>query len=296
MKKVFALLLVLFFFSCEEIFKDAPGNPDNPPQERPDEGEEVFDGFPLGSTGPAGGIIFYDHVLETGEEHPDGWRYLESAPLSFAHTLKTTPSVHLMGENISIVPFEPWKQMLPRTLIYSNLLLESGIGRGKISTQFMKDSFPDRQNHYSHSIPATRTFPAQYIYVSRNHKVLAQEVMNLAFEHNNEIFQDWFIPSKDEMQALWMNVFSDGSEENQGLGLLKEGLPEEVRELMITGKNLYTSTICTEDKYKAHVLYVRHYESETSSSYTQWRELRRVHYQNNSWGMGSYFTWPIRSF
>ena len=44
--------------------------------------------YQIGGVGPAGGFIFYDHLDDQGSLHPDGWRYLEAAPVGTEWTEK----------------------------------------------------------------------------------------------------------------------------------------------------------------------------------------------------------------
>ncbi|MDZ7795196.1 MAG: DUF1566 domain-containing protein [Spirochaetia bacterium] len=46
----------------------------------------------------------------------------------------------------------------------------------------------------------------------------AQLCDGLKHEHEGTTYKDWFLPSKDELYAIWDNIVDDGSGSNSGVG------------------------------------------------------------------------------
>jgi hypothetical protein len=105
--------------------------------------------YKIGDAGPAGGLIFYDKVNNSG-----GWRYMEAAPASTEGKLKwLTNAVNVDGT-------------------------KTEVGTGKQNTQNITSDF-------SKGVPEA-----------------ALHCVELEYEG----FQDWFLPSKDELNLMYINL------------------------------------------------------------------------------------------
>ena len=125
---------------------------------------------PIGATGPAGGIVFYDK-----EEYTGGWRYLETAPASTE------------WRNIEWGDFG--------TEIGGDAQL-TDIGDGRAATDAIVDHMTGKG--------ITNT--------------AAQLCDELEHEHEGTTYVDWFLPSHNELHAVWNNIVDDGEGNNSGVG------------------------------------------------------------------------------
>ena len=157
----------------------------------------------IGSTGPAGGVIFYDKG-----EFSDGWRYLEAAPADLV-SINGMPSVDKA---------DPWYDFGDSTLIfgyykksaYDNKGLYvngtatynekdctgTAIGTGKKNTELLVSAMGSSgylEEYYSISTETTAVYAA---------KLCSDLVYNGV--------DDWFLPSKDELNLMYANLHTQG--------------------------------------------------------------------------------------
>lgn len=124
--------------------------------------------YNIGDTGPAGGLIFY---VDLDDTYP-GWKYLEAAPVNWED-----------DDSDNIDPVYPW----------GGYGMDCGdtfttIGSGKANTLALID----------HTHDPTHTAALQIYYA------------NGIDGERREIggFSDWFLPSKDELTAMYNNLYS----------------------------------------------------------------------------------------
>ena len=136
--------------------------------------------------GPSGGYVFYDKG-----EYSDGWRYLEAAPADLK-LIDGVPSIDASCPGYSDgerwIRFGYYKKesgclYVNGTKEYSEQnCTRTGIGEGKRNTQLLVDAMGDTDGD---------GFP----YATRLCKTLV-------FEANGKTFDDWFLPSKDELNLI----------------------------------------------------------------------------------------------
>lgn len=153
----------------------------------------------IGSIGPAGGIVFYDKG-----SYVDGWRYLEAAPTDLGLE-RGKPSISgdsgskdfifgLNGEDDSDL-------FVNGTTTYNaSTCTGTKIGAGKRNTSLLVDAMKDSagvwvwdEHHY------------EDVYC-REKEYAAKLCLNLS--HNG--FNDWYLPSKDELSLIYTNLFQAG--------------------------------------------------------------------------------------
>jgi len=141
--------------------------------------------FGIGDIGPAGGIVFYDRG-----HRADGWRFLEAAPAHLTFTADWGALVRTGGgfPNFS----------------YSNVQGTSeGIGAGRRNTELIIE-------HTRNMRWSSLTAGPAHIYGAA--RLIA------GIEHNG--FNDWFLPSKDELNLMYENLAL------QGLGNFGSPIPQ----------------------------------------------------------------------
>ena len=159
--------------------------------------------FSLGDIGPAGGWVFYDKGY-----YSDGWRYLEAAPAD----LRVVEGVPTVDSNVS--------GYSNATTIYaygfyrttdngSNLFVNgtttydaanctgTAIETGKSNTQLLVNAMGSKP-YLSYS-GSTKTAS----YAARLCIVLTHTV-------NDVTYDDWFLPSRDELNLLYVNLYKVG--------------------------------------------------------------------------------------
>ena len=145
--------------------------------------------YAIGMTGPAGGYIFYDCDADNDSGNADGlissecgWRYLEAAP----EDLSTT------------YPFGYYR---PDGKTNTRVGTVERIGRGKSNTEALVSSMGD-EAYISASYDTTGSYAALECY-------------NYSIESEGKIYDDWFLPSKEELNLMYMNLCKKGLENFQ---------------------------------------------------------------------------------
>ena len=149
----------------------------------------------VGGAGPAGGIVFYDKGNYNG-----GWRYLEAAPADLRVVLGT-PSVDKS---------DPWYDLGSEEIIFGyyrmsydgdNLFVNgrgklnegTAIGRGKKNTELLVKAMGSSAYSTLHGSDKTAEYAA---------KLCSDLVFNG--------FDDWFLPSIDELNLMYENLKING--------------------------------------------------------------------------------------
>jgi hypothetical protein len=127
--------------------------------------------YKIGDRGPAGGIVFYDKGNNSG-----GWRYLEAAPV------ETEKQMHWAGW------YDGFDEKYHDSYTYKGFTHQAsgtgtGIGNGKRNTQLIIDNL----RHYDLWLPVH--YCSELMYGG---------------------FNDWFLPSKDELNLMYRNLAIKG--------------------------------------------------------------------------------------
>ena len=147
--------------------------------------------FNVGSTGPAGGFIIYDCDADNDTGNADGlissecgWRYLEAA---------SEPLVELYcfgySRNYSVGQNE-------------NIGTSTALGNGNTNTQTLVSAMGDKT--YTKKSGANKDLYA------------AKACADYSVVQNEVVYNDWFLPSKDELSILCENLKNIGLEMPQG--------------------------------------------------------------------------------
>ncbi len=164
-----------------------------------------YNSYSIGDTGPAGGYIVYDKGF-----YSDGWRYIEVAPYDLFQDEDGTLSV-LNADGESKFIFGNIRTASNGTNLYVNGTTEynlfncttTGVGAGKRNTELLVDSRKDVA--YGWSSGSDRTS----IYAAR----LCSE---LSYTYNGVFYDDWQLPSRDELNLLYNKLY------RRGIGNFKE--------------------------------------------------------------------------
>ena len=136
----------------------------------------IFSPISLGSKGPAGGIIFYDKG-----DYSDGWRFLEAAP---SDSPKLEFGYYWIREK-SLYPL-----YINNTRRYnSDDCTQTGIGKGLYNTLSLSIAMKQSSSTGDYVINYCETY---------------------RYENNGIIYDDWFIPSKDELNLMYKNLCKNG--------------------------------------------------------------------------------------
>ena len=174
MKKALLILCVLFII-CVAVYADD---------------------YKVGDEGPAGGIIFYDKG-----EFSDGWRYLEAAPadlvlLDGVPTIDLTFDFYYSDDYYQV--FGYYRKDASSNNMFVNGketlgtskasdLTVTAIGNGKRNTELLAKAMGDT---------------TYYTMGAKKVAYAAKLCYDLVFNG----FDDWFLPSKDELNLLYVNL------------------------------------------------------------------------------------------
>jgi uncharacterized repeat protein (TIGR02543 family) len=146
-------------------------------------------------TGPAGGLVFY----ENPNWESDGWRYLEAAPSGW-YTGDTDSQGAYSGNND---PFYQWGAVGDYYIVEPSAQ-DTSIGSGEINTYRIVNyhdtlwtRFPENGDYY--------IVPTNY-YEDNDGTVAAKVCYEYAIEVNGELFDDWFLPSRDELHEMYKHL------------------------------------------------------------------------------------------
>jgi uncharacterized repeat protein (TIGR02543 family) len=143
----------------------------------------------IGSTGPAGGIIFYDAgSIQTGTyKDSDGddvtyqWRYLEVAPEDIKDGTTTT------------FIFGWYRTSSQNIMVVEDTAVNSSIGAGRSNTRALVNAMKTTAYYYT-DVHAQETGTTEK-YAAR-----------LCDEYTYGGYDDWFLPSSGELIAIWKNL------------------------------------------------------------------------------------------
>lgn len=119
--------------------------------------------FNIGERGPAGGYVFYDNFKT--RKH-DGWRFLEMAPSSTEFEARAG-----------------WANMDINTQV--------GIGHGRRNTELIVAHIRLHNNN------------GRGLHATGRYRRVAWRADELVVTHDGTTFNDWFLPSRDELLAMY---------------------------------------------------------------------------------------------
>ena len=150
----------------------------------------------VGSEGPAGGFVFYDCDLDNENGNADGlvssecgWRFLEAAPEDVSAIFGYYRH-RSNGENLCVNGV---------TKYYKENCTRTDIGYGKRNTEMLVDAMGDETYDYKSGSDKTSNYAA---------KICADYSLNG--------YDDWFLPSKDELNLMFINLFANLDVEHRG--------------------------------------------------------------------------------
>lgn len=136
--------------------------------------------YAVGDEGPARGYIFYD-----AEDYSRGWRYLEAAPNGWSG--KQEDPRHIFGY------YKP-----------------NGSGKD-VRAIFTDTSGGSGKNNTAMLIAAMGDKAYQYDFGSQKDFYAAKVASDCSFTVDGEVFDDWFLPSKDELDLLYRALLKNNS-------------------------------------------------------------------------------------
>lgn len=162
--------------------------------------------YTTSSRGPAGGWVFYDKG-----EYSDGWRYLEVAPADL-RVVKGVPVVDSSIEGYSEAPSkyvfgfyrtEEGNLYVNDSIVYNeNNCTKMSICSGKENTRKLVDKMGDEAFLEPEGTDKTGDYAARLC-------------LNIVHTYKGVPFDDWFLPSADELK--WMDVLRIHGDPELGL-------------------------------------------------------------------------------
>jgi hypothetical protein len=149
--------------------------------------------YSVGDTGPSGGYVFYENPNYIA----DGWRYLEAAPYgwydgdpdSSGYSGDADPNFQWGAYDYAVDPSAT----------------ATAIGSGASNTANIVDfhdtlgsSYPEPGDYY--------TNPEEY-FINNDGTVAAKVCANYSLENEEVTYNDWFLPSKDELDLIYENLY-----------------------------------------------------------------------------------------
>ena len=159
-------------------------------------------GYPIGSIGPAGGIVFYDK----GDYANSNWRYLEASPSDLRILSDGTPCIdesnplYKYGDpNCIWGYYRPNPDAPISQVVTKGLYKKNAIGSGKKNTETIVSTigdyaFSNGDDDYSYETKGTTS-----IYAAK-----------LCWDLTYNGFSDWFLPSEEELKAIYNNLHLAG--------------------------------------------------------------------------------------
>ncbi|MBP5168727.1 MAG: DUF1566 domain-containing protein [Oscillospiraceae bacterium] len=168
--------------------------------------------YAVGDTGPAGGYIFYDCDADNDDTNdgagPDGlksaacgWRYLEAAA-TFIRIIDGLPTIDSTAEGFSAAnvwfQFGLYKQKADYPCLYVNGTTTfnaddctaTAVGSGEDNTRKLVSAMGEEAYLFNGS---KGTYAARLCYI-------------LSYTVGDVVYDDWFLPSKDELYHLVTNI------------------------------------------------------------------------------------------
>ena len=129
-----------------------------------------------GDRGPAGGLVFYDNG-----NNSCSWRYMEVSPVDVRHSYRS-------DERAQWSPFDLTEYLYDekKALKHIIFLTETGIGCGKKNTELIIDVLENKSG--------------------RINRFLTGNAAQLCGQYALNGYNDWFLPSKDELNELYKSV------------------------------------------------------------------------------------------
>lgn len=146
--------------------------------------------------GPSGGYVFYDRGEYTGGER--SWRYLEAAPADL-RLVNGVPTVDSTIAGYADGTYRFIFGYYRETSSGSNIFLSTntGIGEGFSNTDILVDKMQDAAYTMYYRTSTTSSYAARLC------NVLEHEV-------NGKPVIDWFLPSQDELNLMYENLYKNG--------------------------------------------------------------------------------------
>ena len=157
--------------------------------------------YAIGDTGPAGGIVFYDKGY-----YSEGWRYLEMAPSNLNNTIY---GIYRPTDNSN----------------YQFTGTGLGIGMGKTNTYMLVEMMG----------------ASAYYSKAKNGEKGDEYVAKLCMEYELNGYDDWFLPSRDEVIVMYSNLSAI-----DGLGSFNED-PNHL--VASSSENYYSTNAVANGKY-----------------------------------------------
>lgn len=173
--------------------------------------------YAVGGLGPAGGYIFYDCDADNTEEDPDGvdnllsticgWRFMEAAPADL-RVVDGVPTVDSSVNGYSNAEAEyifgyyrtsdnGENLYVDGTTTYSANCTETAIGSGIDNTQKLVAAMGDVAYSADSGSEKTSDYAARLCSA-------------LEYSKDGNTFTDWFLPSKDELNLVYVNLYLEG--------------------------------------------------------------------------------------
>ena len=167
--------------------------------------------YGVGEKGPTGGYIFYDCDADNDSGNADGlistecgWRFLEAAPADLV-VVDGVPTVDKTASGYLSVVFGCYRTTDDGSNLYVNGTTTynaadctgAAIGTGKTNTQLLVNAMGAET--YSSSSGSTKT--AAYA---------AKLCDDLTYTIKGVTYSDWFLPSKDELNLMYVNLHIAG--------------------------------------------------------------------------------------